>query len=177
VKLLDRIERVGNALPDPATLFFGGALLVMAISHLAALADWEVTKTVSQAGVQVQESVRARSLLNADGAYWAVSSLVDNFKNFPPLAIVLVGMLGIGLADRTGFIGALLKALLLAVHPAALTPTVFFVGVMSSLALDAGYVVLPPVRPRFMPRWGARRWWAWRQSSPGSRRASAPTCW
>jgi len=145
VKLLDRIERVGNALPDPATLFFGGALLVMAISHLAALADWEVTKTVSQAGVQVQESVRARSLLNADGAYWAVSSLVDNFKNFPPLAIVLVGMLGIGLADRTGFIGALLKALLLAVHPAALTPTVFFVGVMSSLALDAGYVVLPPV--------------------------------
>jgi aminobenzoyl-glutamate transport protein len=54
-------------------------------------------------------------------------------------------MLGIGLADRTGFIGALLKATLLAVPPALLTPTVFLVGVVSSVALDAGYVVLPPL--------------------------------
>ncbi len=145
MKLLDRIERVGNALPEPATLFLGGALLVMALSHLAVLADWEVTKTVMRDGQSVQELVQPRSLLSADGAYWAVYSLVDNFKNFPPLAIVLVGMLGIGLADRTGFIGALLKAMLLAVPPRALTPSVFFVGVMSSMAIDAGYVVLPPI--------------------------------
>ena len=145
MSLLDRIERAGNALPDPATLFLVGALLVMGLSHLAVVADWEVTKTVTRDGVQVEEIVRPQSLLTADGAYWAIESLVDNFKNFPPLAIVLVGMLGIGLADRTGFIGALLKAMLLAVPPRALTPTVFFVGVLSSLALDAGYVVLPPV--------------------------------
>ncbi len=145
MSLLDRIERAGNALPDPATLFLGGALLVMALSHLAVMADWEVTKTVTRDGQQVQEIVRAKSLLTAGGAYWAVKSLVVNFKDFPPLAIVLVGMLGIGLADRTGFIGALLKAMLLAVPAGALTPTVFFVGVLSSLALDAGYVVLPPI--------------------------------
>ena len=61
----------------------------------------------------------------------------------------LVGMLGQPfwgqLADRTGLLGALLKALLVAVPPALLTPAVFFVGVLSSIALDAGYVVLPPV--------------------------------
>jgi aminobenzoyl-glutamate transport protein len=59
--------------------------------------------------------------------------------------VVLVGMLGIGVAERSGFIGAALKATLLAVPGVLLTPTVFFVGVMSSMGLDAGYVVLPPV--------------------------------
>jgi len=178
--LLDKIERVGNALPDPTTLFLIGALLVMVLSQLAASLDWSVEKTVSrplrqpvldasgsplfdpesgeaittvlldgETGQPQKELVKvpvvARGLLSSDGLYWAVSSMVDNFKNFPPLAIVLVGMLGIGLADRTGFIGAMLKATLLAVPPALLTPTVFLVGVVSSVALDAGYVVLPPL--------------------------------
>jgi aminobenzoyl-glutamate transport protein len=178
--LLDAIERVGNALPDPTTLFLIGALLVMVLSQLAASLEWSVEKTVSrpvrrpvldasgsplvdpesgeaitsavldlETGKPQEELVQvpvvARGLLSSDGLYWAVSSLVDNFKNFPPLAIVLVGMLGIGLADRTGFIGALLKATLLAVPPALLTPTVFLVGVVSSVAMDAGYVVLPPL--------------------------------
>lgn len=178
--MLERIEKIGNALPDPATLFLLGALAVMGLSQLAVALDWSVEKTLTRdirvavvgpdgapvvdpvsgapvtvakldaaTGGPLRESVQVRveptSLLTSDGIYWAVSSLVDNFKNFPPLAIVLVGMLGIGLAERTGFIAALLKATLLAVPPALLTPTVFFVGVMSSMALDAGYVVLPPV--------------------------------
>ena len=143
--LLGAIERAGNALPDPTTLFLLGALAVMAASQLAVSLDWSVEKTLSRDGELVVEAVRARSLLSSDGLYWAVSSLVDNFKNFPPLAVVLVGMLGIGLADRTGFLGALLKAILVAVPPALLTPAVFFVGVLSSVGLDAGYVVLPPL--------------------------------
>ena len=143
--LLGAIERVGNALPDPTTLFLLGAVAVMVASQLAVSLDWSVEKTFSRDGKLVVEVLRAQSLFSSQGIYWAVSSLVDNFKNFPPLAIVLVGMLGIGLADRTGLLGALLKALLVAVPPALLTPAVFFVGVLSSVALDAGYVVLPPV--------------------------------
>ena len=178
--MLDRIERLGNALPDPATLFLLGAVAVMGLSQLAVTLDWSVEKTVTRevqvpvldaAGQPVMDPlsgrtltlaqldpatgdvvrervavpVRAVSLLSSDGLYWAISSLVANFKNFPPLAIVLVGMLGIGLAERTGFIGALLKATLVGMPQALLTPTVFLVGVLSSVALDAGYVVLPPV--------------------------------
>jgi aminobenzoyl-glutamate transport protein len=154
--LLDAIERLGNALPDPATLFALGALLVLAGSEVAARLDWTVTKTVT---VVVEEAVggtpariartevpvRATSLLSSDGIYWILKTLVTNFTGFAPLGVVLVGMLGIGVAERTGFIGALLKATLLAVPAWLLTPTIFFVGVMSSMGLDAGYVVLPPV--------------------------------
>jgi len=178
--LLDGIERIGNALPDPATLFLLGAVAVLVLSQVAASLGWSVEKTVARevrevvrdaAGEpmvdpvtgapltravleaatgqpkreQVSVPVRAVGLLTADGLYWALRSMVTNFTGFPPLGVVLVGMLGIGLAERSGFIGALLKAVLMAVPPALLTPTVFFVGVMSSMGLDAGYVVLPPV--------------------------------
>lgn len=176
---LDRIERLGNALPDPITLFAVGALGVMLVSDLAVRAEWTVYKHSSVQAMDVvrqadgeplrhpltgaavriprvdaegqpvreiaKDPVRARSLLSSDGLYYAVSSLVDNFKNFPPLAVVLVGMLGIGLADRTGFIAAMLRASLVAVPGRLLTPAVFAIGVLSSLALDAGYVVLPPI--------------------------------
>ncbi len=178
--LLDAIERVGNALPDPTTLFLLGALLVLVMSQLAATFEWTVEKTVSRevrevvrdaAGApvvdpatgepvtravldpvtgqpkreRVQVRVRATGLLSSEGLYWVLRSMVTNFTGFPPLGVVLVGMLGIGVAERSGFIGAALKAVLLAVPATLLTPTIFFVGVMSSLGLDAGYVVLPPV--------------------------------
>jgi len=146
---LDRIERVGNALPDPTTLFLLGTLAVIGLSQLAATLGWTVEKTVAagDAGAALLETVpvHAVGLLSSDGVYWLLSTLVQNFVEFPPLGVVLVGMLGIGLAEKTGFIGALLKGVLLSVPPALLTPTLFFVGVMSSMGIDAGYVVLPPV--------------------------------
>jgi aminobenzoyl-glutamate transport protein len=152
---LDRVERVGNALPDPTTLFLIGALLVVVLSQVAANLDWTVEKTVTREVVDAATGevlrevatvpVHAIGLLDSDGIYWMLRSMVKSFIEFPPLGVVLVGMLGIGLAERTGFIAALLKAVLLAVPARLLTPTVFFVGVMSSMGLDAGYVVLPPV--------------------------------
>ena len=178
--LLDAIERIGNRLPDPTTLFALGALVVLVLSQVVASLDWTVEKTVTREVRQtlvdpsgapvldpdsgeprtqiardpatgqpllerVRVPVRAVGMLDADGLYWTLRNLVTNFTAFPPLGVVLVGMLGIGLAERSGFIGALLKAVLLAVPPAWLTPTIFFVGVMSSMGLDAGYVVLPPL--------------------------------
>ncbi len=176
---LNRLEALGNALPDPTTLFLIGALLVMGVSQLAVSRGWSVERTTTREvrapvtdasgaprvdpadgrpvtiavlgadGRPLQERVVERvepvGLLAPDGLYWVLAHLVENFVRFPPLGIVLVGMLGIGLAERTGFVAALLRATLLAVPAWLLTPTVFGVGVLSSMALDAGYVVLPPV--------------------------------
>lgn len=142
---LGAIERLGNALPDPATLFLLGALGVAALSAIAASAGWQVEKTVTQDGELVRVAVGARSLLSADGVYWALQNLVKNFVQFPPLGVVLVGLLGIGVAERSGFIGALLRSAMLSVPEWLLAPTMMFLGVMSSMGIDAGYVVLPPL--------------------------------
>lgn len=87
----------------------------------------------------------ARGLLSSDELYWCIKTMVTNFINFPPLGVVLVGMLGIGVAERTGFFGALLKAIMMVVPKQLLTPTVIFLGINSSLATDAGYIILPPL--------------------------------
>lgn len=139
MRLLDRIERLGNRLPDPATLFLMGTLLVMALSAIAVAWDWSVESAT------LQRALRARNLLDSDGIWWLLSHLIENFIRFPPLAIVLVGMLGIGLAERSGLLPALLRALILRTPARLLTPAVVFLGIMSSLGLDAGYVILPPL--------------------------------
>ena len=155
------IERIGNRLPDPATLFLIGTVIVMIASAVAAQTEWVVEESrpeqidfieqapgKSPSGVKWVKSGRtfeAKNILTRDGLFWAVSSIVDNFINFAPLGIVLVGMLGIGIAERTGFIGAALKAMLMIVPARLLTPAVVFMGIMSSLTSDAGYIILPPL--------------------------------
>lgn len=155
--ILDLIEWIGNKLPDPAVLFLIGAAVVMLASQIAVTTGWEVQpkQAVSAidpatggAVIQFQDSgspIKPVSLLTADGLYWCLTSMVGNFMGFAPLGVVLTGMLGIGVAERTGMIGAMLKAFMKVVPISLLTPTMVFLGIMSSMGLDAGYVVLPPL--------------------------------
>lgn len=87
----------------------------------------------------------ARSLLTSEGIYWLLASMEANFLGFAPLGVVLLGMLGIGPMERVGLISALLRAALSRVPGVLLTPAMIFLGIMSSLGSDAGYVVLPPL--------------------------------
>lgn len=87
----------------------------------------------------------ARSLMTSDGLYWILSSMEANFLGFAPLGVVLLGMLGIGPMEKVGLIGAILRVSLKVVPNTLLTPAMVFLGVMSSLGSDAGYVVLPPL--------------------------------
>jgi aminobenzoyl-glutamate transport protein len=87
----------------------------------------------------------ARSLLTSEGWFWLLSSMERNFLNFAPLGVVLLGMLGIGPMEKVGLIGALLRGALARVPRVLLTPAMVFLGVMSSMGSDAGYVVLPPL--------------------------------
>jgi aminobenzoyl-glutamate transport protein len=155
--VLDIIELLGNKLPDPSALFLIGAVIVMIASAIASNAGWQVqpkapqrivdeaTGVASLVLVETGDPIEAKNLLTREGIFWCFNSMVDNFINFPPLGIVLVGMLGIGIAERTGLISVLLRMFMLITPAKLLTPAMVFLGIMSSLASDAGYVVLPPL--------------------------------
>ncbi len=137
---LGLVERVGNRLPDPATLFVLLGVFVLVMSAIGSAAGWSVTDPRDPT-----KSLVVTNLLSSEGIRWMLTSALKNFLDFPPLAIVLVAMLGIGVAERTGLFPALLKLLVRITPQRLLTPMVVFVGINSSAAADSGYVVLPPL--------------------------------
>jgi aminobenzoyl-glutamate transport protein len=138
IRFLDRVEKVGNRLPDPITLFFLFSVGILVLSWL--LSQWGVAAAHPDGRM-----IDVKNLLSVAGLQRILSEAVNNFIQFPPLATVLVTMLGIGVAERTGLMSAALKRLVTAVPPSLLTATLVFAGVMSSMASDAGYVVLTPL--------------------------------
>src|SRR5699024_9348347 len=139
-RFLNFVEVLGNKLPHPVTLFAILALLVIILSAV-----------LSPLGISVEhpgeegEMVEINNLLSSEGIQYIFTNMTDNFINFAPLGVVLITMLGIGVAERTGLISALLRGFVLSVPDRFITLGLVFAGVMSSVASDAGYVVLPPL--------------------------------
>ena len=145
-KFLDRVERVGNKLPHPATIFFIFAVMVVIISHFAFLGGVEVTfKAINKDHQLVDKTFKVVSLLTPDGIRWMFKSIVKNFTGFTPLGMVLVAMFGVGVAEETGLLTVLLRKLVLSAPKSIITAVIVFAGVMSNIAADAGYVVLVPL--------------------------------
>ena len=138
-RLLDRVERTGNALPDPVTLFFIFIGLVMVASWIASAAG------VSAVHPGTGENIAVDNLFSSENIRRLFVEMPETFAAFPPLGLVLVVMLGIGVADKSGLISASLSAFVRSVPDAALTSALVFAGIMSSLAADAGYVVVIPL--------------------------------
>ena len=138
-RFLSVIERAGNALPHPATLFLIAALLVVVLSAVVAAFGLEVVHPGTG------ETVRATSLLTVDGMHRIIRGLVTNFTGFAPLGTVLVAMLGIAIAEGSGLIGAALKLLVLSAPRRLLTFAIVFAGVMSNTGGEVGYVLLLPL--------------------------------
>ena len=138
-RFLNAVERIGNKLPDPVTIFFLGAVVVLLGSHAASVQGWSLQHPVED------RMVAARSLLSRDGMQWIWLNMVSTFTAFHPLGVVLTAMLGIGVAEKSGLVAACLRGMVQLTPARLLTPAVIFVGVNSSLATDAGYVVLPPL--------------------------------
>lgn len=138
-RVLNAIERAGNRLPHPAMLFIYMALAVLLLSALCAWLGVAATHPVTGARIE------AVNLISGAGIRRMLEGTVTNFTGFAPLGVVLVAMLGIGIAESSGLIGALLRRLVLAAPARFLTFIVALAGVLSSLAADSGYVVLIPL--------------------------------
>jgi aminobenzoyl-glutamate transport protein len=138
-RALARIERAGNRLPDPAILF----LLLLAITWLmsAILSGIDFSAIDPRSG----KPLVVQNLLSGSALTQFTGELVQTFVSFHPLGVVLVAMLGIGVAEHVGFIGAGLRALLAVTSRKLLTPILIIVALLSHLAADAGYVLVIPL--------------------------------
>jgi len=146
-RFLTFVEWLGNLLPHPVTLF---ALMCVGVLVLSGLAEWfgvevadprpEGSKGRFEGGV-----IPAVSLLNAEGLRRIGTGLVGNFTGFAPLGTVLVALLGVGVAERSGLLAAGIRALVLGAPRSLLTMVVVFSAVVSNTASEMGYVVLIPL--------------------------------
>jgi aminobenzoyl-glutamate transport protein len=133
------IERGGNALPQPASLFLIFALVVMVVSAIAARMGIEVLHPATG------KTIAPMSLLTVEGLHRIVTNMVSNFTGFAPLGTVLVALLGIGVAESSGLIGACMRLVVLSAPRRLLTAVLVFCGVMSNMASEIGYVLLVPL--------------------------------
>jgi aminobenzoyl-glutamate transport protein len=139
LRALDAIERIGNRLPHPATLFAILAALVLVASAITSALG--VTVVHPKDGTLLA----AVNLLDRDGVRRIITEAVRNFMGFAPLGTVLVAMIGIGVAEVTGLISVSMRAFVMSMPPRLLTATIVFAGINANLAADAGIVILPPI--------------------------------
>ena len=138
-KLLGHVERIGNKLPDPAILFLVSIFIVWVLSAL--MASIEFTEINPRDGMPI----RVQNLVTGTALTTFLSKMVGIFTSFAPLGVVLVAMLGVGVADGSGYIHTAIKMMLKKTPGFLLTPVVIFVGIVSHSAIDAGYVLVIPL--------------------------------
>jgi aminobenzoyl-glutamate transport protein len=138
-KCLDCVEVVGNKLPHPATLFGLLALSIVIISWIAKIYNFEAIHPVSGA------LVTANNLMSAEGFRWIYTHVTQNLVEFPPLGLVFVVMIGIGVAEGSGLLTAVIRGLVLSAPKQLVTIALVASGVLSHSASDASYIILIPL--------------------------------
>lgn len=138
-RFLDIVEKVGNKLPDPFALFVGLAVTMIITSWIFSLFNASVVHPGKG------EVMPIKNLISAEGLQFMLTSMLDNFTGFAPLGLVVVMMLGVGLAEKVGLLDYAVRKTILKSPPFLLTYTVVFVGIMGNLASDAAVVLIPPL--------------------------------
>jgi aminobenzoyl-glutamate transport protein len=138
-RFLGTIEKVGNKLPHPATLFAMFAFFVIILSGFVSLFSFSVTHPGTG------QEIETVSLLSISGLHMILTNMVTNFTSFAPLGTVLVALLGIGITEASGLMSTALRSLVLAAPKRLLTFAIVFAGILSNFASEAGYVVLVPL--------------------------------
>ncbi|MBP7013527.1 MAG: AbgT family transporter [Steroidobacteraceae bacterium] len=146
-RFLDVVERIGNRVPHPSIVFLVLIVVIIALSHLFFLLGTTVEyQVVDPLTHQIRDATSAvRSLITIEGRRFMLTSVIPNFLGFTAVGMVIVAMVGVGLAEESGLIRALIRKLVLVSPPATLTYILVFAGILSSIAADAGYLVLIPL--------------------------------
>jgi aminobenzoyl-glutamate transport protein len=138
-RFLTVIERVGNTLPNPSTLFAILAIVVV-------LCSWWLSRLgVSAVHPATGQTIQVVNLMTIEGLHRMLTGLVPNFVAFPPLGTVLACLVGIAVAERSGLITAVLRMIVLSAPKRWLTSIVVFGGILSHSGADVGYVLFIPL--------------------------------
>lgn len=138
-KFLGFIEKVGNKLPHPTTLFALFALSVIVLSWIVSQFNFSVLHPGTG------QEIKPINLLSVEGLHRIILNLITNFTSFAPLGTVLVSLLGIAVAEHSGLIGTTLRLLVLKAPKKLLTFVIVFAGILSNTASEIGYVLLVPL--------------------------------
>ena len=146
-KMLDTVERVGNMVPHPVVIFLILIGIVIVLSAVLSLFGTSVTLEVLNPETNKidKSTTEIRSLLTAEGIRFLYSSLIPNFMSFTAVGLMIGAMIGAGVAEESGLVKSLIRKLVIVSPAGALTYILAFVGIISSIAADAGYLVLIPL--------------------------------
>jgi aminobenzoyl-glutamate transport protein len=146
-KVLDAVERVGNKVPHPVVIFLILIGLVIVLSHIFYLLGVGISYQVINPDTHKLETVRteARSLLTAEGIRFMFTGVVSNFMSFQAVGVIIVAMVGVGVAEASGLVKVLIRKLVIVSPRWALSYILAAIGIVSSIAADAGYLVLIPL--------------------------------
>ncbi len=173
-KMLDGIERVGNKVPHPVLMFLYLIAFIIVLSHVLYIMGVSVTAEIAEpVPVEVrpnyyedstaasvegggkilydqqfdieQETIPIQSLLTMDGIRFMFTSFVPNFAGFSVVAVIFVAMMGVGVAEEAGFMAALIRKLVQVAPGRLITFIIVLIGGLSSVATDAGYLILIPL--------------------------------
>lgn len=146
-RFLDGVEKVGNMVPHPVIIFLILIGIVIVLSAL--LGAFGASVTFDRINPETHEIESAttsiRSLLNIDGIRFMYESLIPNFMSFTAVGLMIAAMIGAGVAEESGLVTALIRKLVIVSPRWALTYILAFVGIIASVAADAGYLVLIPL--------------------------------
>ena len=138
-RFLNIVEKVGNKLPDPSILFFLMCLGLAIITWIVSLFHI----TVKHPGTG--DTIAIKSILSKDGLMMILNDAVKNFSEFPALGLVLAVMLGVGVAEKTGYFDKLMVQIVHKAPKKFIVPVIILIGILGNAAGDAAPIVLPPL--------------------------------
>lgn len=133
------IERVGNKLPHPFWMFVWIIGIVIAVSFISSLLGVQATDPGTG------KLIEAENLLSGEGLRRFVQEMVTNFAHFAPLGLVLVMLMGVAVAEKSGLLAVVMRNLAFSVPKKIVLPVIFIIGACGNIGSDAGVVIVPPI--------------------------------
>ena len=133
------IERMGNRIPDITMLFICAFVITCVLSAILSQMHFDYIHP------STHEPITVKNMLDADALITLLTKMVTNYTGFPPLGMVIVATLGIGIADGSGYINTGIRKILAVTPKRLITPIIIIVSMLSHIAADSAYMLIIPI--------------------------------